>query len=1259
MTQVSAAAGSSDELATRAVGGGLRFGPYTSTKHIASGGMSSVYLADCPDGGPPVAIKTTRPSDLGAAEGLRAEILLLSQLDHPGVVRVLAHGADEKQPWYAMPYHPGALTPVALTGDTADVVADDTEDATRDFGLQSGRQSGPAKSPPRRPALAPRPVDWDRLGVVRQMCDTLAWLHGQGIVHRDLKPSNVVIDDNGHPVLIDFGITARVADQRGRESLAHDPAVAGTRGYMAPEQWTGADVDSRADLYALGCMIYELLVGRLPSEMAPPRFNISQVDIIPPHEVNPNVDDELSALVVDLLAQHPSDRTGFAEDVGDRLEALGAGRKWDGLPDAQPYLHRPSFVGREEVIEDGGAQLQKAGHHLFIVGASGAGKTRAAQELIRRMRTEGREVIMAHCGDVGLDAAGGRSPTRPLQGFAPFLSRLAARCLQGDTRAREVLGDDGAALTGFEPLIGQIVGVDRPALVRVEGAEMKAARVQDAMIAVLNRYANAFLPVLVLDDVQWADELTEGVVKRLLLQPLGDFAGNVMCTMRSEEPWTAFDDVVTSDEVMATQLPVFQAQDVRRLVVEMTADPEPPPELVLQVRDGCAGNPFFVAAYLNESVANGDLVRRRRHWRLREGAGALREPTSLADVLRSRLDRLDDDVRRWVEAGAVLGRKFAGHDAAAIAGTDVARARHVEDVLRVRQIIDDAEDGSVRFAHDKLLENAYERIDRTRRRQMHAAAAAMFKVRENTSPRVLARHYTLAEQPEEAFDYLQVAAQEALAEGRPRLARELLRNARDLASTSGTKLFDQMTSDDKVRFHSLEAKASFAGRDHLACSQSGREGLAASKVWVPTSGFGVFVGVLAAMARQTWQRWAPSSWVTLSGEKAQRARDLRQFWAAVAFHTQHNNEMGAYLMAEINALSAAERGGDWGEAARHQGVLAYVFSFSGMRKLGEKWFDRGVEWARRDDDKVAELVCRSMRCAHHLDGGEWEEAEYEVTLLREECRPLGAREQMVWNTVMCLLTTLFSGQRDKAHRYAQELEEMAGFGDHQQMLGEGATIIAGMYLQEGEHDRALDVTARTITMLEQNGEVALRTCCMIIRAVVHARRGDWVQAWKDVVDVQTLLPDGGGRNFQAYHVHALLPELLLELAATPDALAQLDGVDVDDVLRRTGIAMKACAQQSKQRPLLRPNAARQKAMWAHTQSSSTAAELAAKAVTLARAQRQAFDLALSLMWLAQLPTTSAEVKTQSTQEAEEIFQRLGCSWHLAQLARQPENEAAQ
>ena len=85
-----------------------------------------------------------------------------------------------------------------------------------------------------------------------------------GLVHRDLKPANIFVRDDGHPVLVDLGIAARFGGARGREELFADTKVMGSALYMAPEQFGGEAFDARADLYSLGCILYETVTGRPP-----------------------------------------------------------------------------------------------------------------------------------------------------------------------------------------------------------------------------------------------------------------------------------------------------------------------------------------------------------------------------------------------------------------------------------------------------------------------------------------------------------------------------------------------------------------------------------------------------------------------------------------------------------------------------------------------------------------------------------------------------------------------------------------------------------------------------------------------------------------------------------------------------------------------------------------------------------------------------------------------------------------------------------
>jgi serine/threonine protein kinase len=93
---------------------------------------------------------------------------------------------------------------------------------------------------------------------------TLAYLHGEGVVHRDLKPANIIVQPNGNPVLVDFGIVGRFAGTSNREALGDTSQAIGTIAYASPEQLQGDFVDARTDLYALGCVLFEILTGRLP-----------------------------------------------------------------------------------------------------------------------------------------------------------------------------------------------------------------------------------------------------------------------------------------------------------------------------------------------------------------------------------------------------------------------------------------------------------------------------------------------------------------------------------------------------------------------------------------------------------------------------------------------------------------------------------------------------------------------------------------------------------------------------------------------------------------------------------------------------------------------------------------------------------------------------------------------------------------------------------------------------------------------------------
>jgi serine/threonine protein kinase len=186
----------------------------------------------------------------------------------------------------------------------------------------------PARSPepepqgPKKPTLAElnRPERIGRLkDAALQLCEALAYVHGHGLVHRDLKPANIMVDGDHHVKLMDFGLAKFLAED---STVTASGRIVGTYRYMAPEQLMGEPVDARADLYSMGVMLYELLVGRPPFDAKNPMEMLHQVldqDAQPIRSMNPVVDDPLARLVHRLLRKDPAERFQTAEEVFEAL----------------------------------------------------------------------------------------------------------------------------------------------------------------------------------------------------------------------------------------------------------------------------------------------------------------------------------------------------------------------------------------------------------------------------------------------------------------------------------------------------------------------------------------------------------------------------------------------------------------------------------------------------------------------------------------------------------------------------------------------------------------------------------------------------------------------------------------------------------------------------------------------------------------------------------------------------------------------------
>lgn len=276
---------------------GLRIaGRFVIERCVGGGGMGSVYRARDEQSGGVVALKVLA-ADITDARRFGRETAVLARLDHPAIVSHVAHGrfdeegrlADQGRPFLAMQWLDG---------------------------------------PSLRERLVTGPLSVEEtLAVGRRLCEGLAFMHSRGLIHRDVKPSNLILVSGqaSELELVDFGIAR---PWRPETALTQAGMRVGTVGYMAPEQAQGFEkVDARADLFALGCVLYECLTGRPPffaSHAVAVLAKVLLFETEPISSHRPEVPGALVALVERLLAKAARERPASAEEVLLEIDRVGA-----------------------------------------------------------------------------------------------------------------------------------------------------------------------------------------------------------------------------------------------------------------------------------------------------------------------------------------------------------------------------------------------------------------------------------------------------------------------------------------------------------------------------------------------------------------------------------------------------------------------------------------------------------------------------------------------------------------------------------------------------------------------------------------------------------------------------------------------------------------------------------------------------------------------------------------------------------------------
>ena len=324
----------------------VRVGRYRVLRRIAEGGMGAVYEAEQDSPRRTVALKVVRPGFASPAllKRLSHEAQILARLHHPGIAPIYEAGLDDDgQPFFAMEF---------IRGLPLDEFAD-----RRGLDLAA------------------------RLGLVARVCDAVQHAHGRGVIHRDLKPANILVDETGQPKVLDFGVArATDADLLTGAGLTQTGQLLGTPSYMSPEQVIADPdaIDHRADVYALGVILFELVAHRLPYrledrplaeaarlilEQDPPRLGW----------IDPELRGDIETIVAKALEKEPARRYPSSSALAEDLRRWLAHEPILARPPSALY-HLRKFARRNKALVGGVAATGAAlvlglvGTILFAVG---------------------------------------------------------------------------------------------------------------------------------------------------------------------------------------------------------------------------------------------------------------------------------------------------------------------------------------------------------------------------------------------------------------------------------------------------------------------------------------------------------------------------------------------------------------------------------------------------------------------------------------------------------------------------------------------------------------------------------------------------------------------------------------------------------------------------------------------------------------------------------------------------------------------------
>ncbi len=719
---------------------------YEIVAELGRGGMGVVYRAHDPLLKREVAVKLIPPTMLSPSteQRFQNEAQLVAQMDHPAIVQIYDFGNHEGSLFFVMPIVQGTTLSSLL----------------RENSLSFG----------------------DVIDMGIQVAEALEYSHARNVVHRDIKPENIMLlRDEGDGVrarVMDFGLARVITEDR----LTKTGAIIGTPSYLSPEQVSAKQIDSRSDIYSLGVMLYECVVGQPPftGDMQSLLYRIVHEIPQPPRALGAAIDEQLESAILACLAKEPGRRPQRASEIAESLKRyrsklhasdrnlpLAATRTI--IMEKRPAL--PTFVGREKEL----AELQQrlnaaiAGECQFVIvaGETGIGKTRLLDEIEKLAKARGIRVL--HGRFVEQDRS------FPYQGFCEAIQEYFR---QKETSVSSSSSSDFSDLAGelvaLFPMLNEVSDIRQAAIAErkldrpgdTQGAESRTA-VFELLARTLARIAGGKPLVLVMEELHGADVSIEAL--QYIVRRLGPTPTLIVGTYRSTEidrhhPLAAMLNSFRGDRHFTSlSLGSLTPSEHRSYLQTLVGgETEIEGSLAGKLFEVTEGNPFFTKEIMRSLLDSGGITKNQTGaWSLSGEAeistGAL--PVTIQQAVEKRIERLPDDLREALSIAAVIGKSFDARDLETL----VEEKGDVEDAIdRLIQegLIEEERESRgdrLTFSSGVVRDVLYAELSRRKRRSLHRKYVEQLESRhggrlERIYPQ-LVYHYSQGDVPEKTVEY--------------------------------------------------------------------------------------------------------------------------------------------------------------------------------------------------------------------------------------------------------------------------------------------------------------------------------------------------------------------------------------------------------------------------------------------------------------------------------------------------------------------------